>query len=278
MIVVTGATGSVGRAVVGRLGSLGHKVRAVTRDPGAAGLPAGVEVVGGDLGDPASIAAHVGDAEAVFLLWPFMAADLTARLAPGVVKAIGSGARRIVYLSAPRAGEDPESSWGIVEDSIRRSGAEWTFLRPSGFAKNTLIWAPQIRSGDVVRWPYGRAARSLIDEEDIAAVAVAALAGDGHDRAVYTLTGPAVVTQAEQVEIIGEVLGRPLRWEEMPSTEALDQLTTMFGDAGAAGNTLATWAGFVDEPETVTSTVRQITGRPARPFREWVASHADAFR
>lgn len=160
MILVTGATGSVGREVVAQLGSRGHTVRAVVRDLGAARLPEGTEVVPGDLADPASIAAQVGD-----------------------------------------AGEDPGSSWGLAEDSVRQSGAGWTLLRPAGFAKNTLIWAPQIKAGDVVRWPYGRAGRSLIHEADIAAAAVAALTGDGHDQAVYSLTGPAVLTQAEQVEI-----------------------------------------------------------------------------
>jgi uncharacterized protein YbjT (DUF2867 family) len=277
-ILVTGATGSVGREVVAQLRARGHAVRAVARDPGAARLPGGTEVVPGDLADPASIAAQVGDTEAVFLLWPFVSAGLTARLAPEVTKVLAAGPGRIVHLSAPQAQEDPGSSWGLAEDSVRRSGTGWTLLRPSGFAKNTLIWAPQITAGDVVRWPYGQARRSLIHEADIAAVAVAALTEDGHDQAVYSLTGPAVVSQAEQVEIIGAALNRPLRWQEMPAAEAREQLTATFGDAGFAEHALATWAGFVDQPEAVTSTVREVTGRPARPFSAWVADHADAFR
>ncbi len=150
--------------------------------------------------------------------------------------------RRIVYISAQPAADDPGSFWAIVEQSIRRSGAPWTFLRSAGFAKNTLMWAPQIRSGDVVRWPFGQAARSLIHEADIAAVAVAALTRDGHDGKTYTLTGPAVVTQAEQVQAIGAVLHRSLRWQEMPPDEALEYLSDAFGDARFAGQALSAWA------------------------------------
>ncbi len=278
MILVTGATGSVGREVVSQLGKLGSPVRAVTRHPGAAMLPDGVETVPGDLADPASIAPHVRDADAVFLVWPFTSAELTAKLAPQVVEVLAAAPRRIVYLSAQPAADDPGSFWAIVEQSIRRSGADWTFLRPSGFAKNTLIWAPQIKSGDVVRWPYGQAARSLIHEADIAAVATAALTQDGHDQKIYMPTGPGVVTQAEQVQIIGAVLHRSLRWEEMSSDEARADLTEMFGDADFAAHALSAWADFIDQPEDVTSTVRQITGHQARPFGQWVADHADDFR
>src|ERR1700678_3763910 len=96
-ILVTGATGSVGREVVAQLRARGHAVRAVARDPGAARLPGGTEVVPGDLADPASIAAQVGDTEAVFLLWPFVSAGLTARLAPEVTKVLAAGPGRIVH-------------------------------------------------------------------------------------------------------------------------------------------------------------------------------------
>jgi uncharacterized protein YbjT (DUF2867 family) len=143
-------------------------------------------------------------------------AESTARLAPQVIEVLATSLRRIVYLSAAAAADDPGSFWALVERHVRRAGVPWTFLRPTGLARNTLLWAPQIRSGDVVRWPYARAARSLIHEDDIAAVAVRALTEGGHDQATYLLTGPEVLTQVEQVRIIGEVLGRDLRWEELP--------------------------------------------------------------
>jgi hypothetical protein len=130
----------------------------------------------------------------------------------------------------------------------------------------------------VVRWPYGQAARSLIHEDDIAAVAVKALTEDGHEEATYVLSGPATLTQVEQVRIIGDVLHRDLRWEELPPDAARTQLGAAFGDAAFADAALAAWATFVAHPEGVTSTVQQVTGHPACSFHRWVADHADEFR
>jgi uncharacterized protein YbjT (DUF2867 family) len=231
MILVTGATGSVGRAVVAELTARGEAVRAMTRDPGATALPTGVDVVRADLADPASLAPHLGDVSAVFLIWPFTDPAVAASTALEVAKVLAARVPRIVYLSAQAADGQPASFWAIVEGAIEASGAEWTFLRPVGFAANTLIWADQIRSGDVVRWPYGDAARSLVHERDLAEVAVRALTGRGHTGARYVLTGPARVTQVEQVRTIGRAIGRDLRWVEQPREEALRALTDGSGTA-----------------------------------------------
>ncbi|MDZ5441934.1 NAD(P)H-binding protein [Micromonospora sp. 4G57] len=230
MILVTGATGTVGREVVSLLVARGERVRAVSRTPATAGLPAGVEVVAGDLAEPASLAPQ------------------------------------------------PESFWAVVERAVEASGAEWTFLRPVGFAANTLMWAGQIRAGDVVRWPYGAAARSLVHERDLAEVAVAALTSAGHSGARHLLSGPATLTQEEQVRAIGRAVGRDLRWSEMPLGEARQMLAAAFGDPDFAEIALRGWAAFVDHPEQVTDTVERITGHPARPYADWAADHADAFR
>ena len=160
MILVLGATGTVGRRVVAQLRAAGEPVRAVSRHPSVA-PPGGVEVVVADLADPASLTPHLRDVRAVFLVWPFTSTELTARLAPEVIQVLAAPPRRIVYLSAEPAADDPGSFWAIVEQHIGNAGVPWTFLRSTGFAKTTLLWAPQIRAGDVVRWPYGQAARSL---------------------------------------------------------------------------------------------------------------------
>jgi len=278
VITITGATGKVGRQVVERLTEQGVAVRAVARDPDAAALPTGVEVVRGDLADPTSLEAHLRGVEAVFLLWPFTSPATAADLAPRVVEVIARSVPRIVYLSAQAATEQPDSYWSIVERAIEQSGMAWTFLRPTGFATNTLGWADQIRADGVVRRPYGDAARSLIDERDIAAVAVRALTEDGHRGARYVLTGPATLTQAEQVQAIGEAIGRTLRWEELPPEAARQELVDTFGDAEFADAALDAWAGFVSQPETVTSTVQDITGAPAHTFDQWAADNAAAFR
>lgn len=278
MILVIGATGNVGRQVVSQLLERGVAVRALTRDPAAADLPSGVEVVAGDLSDPSALERHAEGVDAVFLVWPFTSPEQADELAPAVLEAIAPHARRVVYLSATPAAYEPDSFWARVEQAIERSDAGWTFLGPSGFAANTRMWAEQIRSDGVVHWPYGEAARSLIHERDIAAVAVRALTEEGHGGQAYHLTGPETITQAQQVHAIGEAIGRPLRWEELSREAALEQLTDAFGDAPFAEGALITWAGCVDHPEEVTSTVEELTCAPARSFDEWARDHADDFR
>jgi uncharacterized protein YbjT (DUF2867 family) len=268
MIFVIGATGKVGRHVVSGLLERDAAVRALAREPEAVDLPNGVDVVPGDLSDPGGLADHLGGVEAVFLVWPF----LTAHGADEVVDTLARRTRRIVYLSAEAAARRPDSFWALVERAIERSATEWTFLRPTGFAANTLMWADQIRESGVVRWVYGQASRSLIHERDIAAVAVRALTDDGHAGARYVLTGPDTLTQAEQAHAIGDALGRDVRWEELSREEIQDEL------AGLPDGALDTWASFVESPELVTSTVEEIIGMPARPFDEWARDHADDFR
>jgi uncharacterized protein YbjT (DUF2867 family) len=289
VILVTGATGNVGRQVVSQLSGTGAAVRALTRDPDIAALPSDVEVVRGDFSAPETLDAATEGVEAVFLVWPFITADR----APAVVDAIARHASRIVYLSSMGMPDErgrktePISFHAQLEELIQKSGREWTFLRPGGFATNTLMWAPQIRAGDVVRWPYGAASRSLIHEADIAAVAVHALTGagsagtgdSGHSGGeTYLLTGPELLTRAEQVRTIGEVIGRPLRWEELSRDDAREQLLAAWGESPFIDSALDAWAAFVTEPEVVTSTVEGVTGRPARTLREWAADHAADFR
>ncbi len=278
MILVTGATGNVGRHVVSELLDKGADVRALVRDPEAADLPPRVEVVQGDLAEPVGLNVAMGGVDSVFLVWPFTSEKASAELAPDVVDAIARDARRIVYLSAEAAREQPDSFWAALERLVERSGSQWTILQPTGFAANTLMWAEQIRDDGVVRWPYGEAARSLIHERDIAAVAAATLTEDGHGGARHVLTGPETVTQIEQVHAIGEAIGRPVRWEELSREDARLQLAEAFGDAEFADAALDTWAGFVSEPERVTATVEEVTGVPARTFRQWAADHAEDFR
>jgi uncharacterized protein YbjT (DUF2867 family) len=261
---------------VAQLRERDRAVRVVSRNPG---VPAdGAEAARADLADPATLEPLLRDAEALFLLWPFTSAEVTADLAPRVAKIAARHVERVVYLSAQPAGERPGSFWALAERAVEDSGVAWTFLRPTGFASNTLMWADQIRAGDVVRWPFGAAARALIDERDIAAVAVRALTEDGHAGARYVLSGPAVITQAEQLAAIGQALGRDLTWAELPRPEAEQVLTAAWGDPGFVASALNTWERFVTHPETVTTTVREVTGTPAHTFADWAATNAPAFR
>jgi uncharacterized protein YbjT (DUF2867 family) len=277
-ILVTGATGNVGRQIVTQLRDAGVNVRALSRNPASPRLAAGVTAVPGDLTRPDSLRDAAAGAEVAFLLWPF----LTAEGADAAVAALAGQVRRIVYLSALSVHDDapPEENggWGSVERAIERSAAQWTFLRAGGFATNALAWADQIRSEGVVRWAYGAAARSLIHERDIADVAVRALTDDRHTGEKHVLTGPEAITQADQVAAIGEVTGRSVRWEEAPADEIRELLTAFTGDRAFADHALDYWASLIREPELVTRTVEEITGRRARSFREWASDHAGDFR
>jgi uncharacterized protein YbjT (DUF2867 family) len=278
MIVVLGGTGRVGRQVAAQLRARELPVRVVSRGLSAAGPPPGAQAVHADLADPGSLEPHLKDAQALFLTWPFTSPEVTADLAPKVAAIAARHAGRIVYLSAQPAADQPDSFWALVERAIEESAARWTFLRPTGFASNTLMWADQIRSGDVVRWPFGAAARALIDERDIASVAVRALSEDGHAGARYLLSGPQVLTQFEQLAEIGQAVGRDLRWEELPRQVAREALAAAWGDPAFAERALNAWERFVDHPETVTSVVQEVTGTPARTFADWAAHNSAAFR
>ncbi|MEV0697459.1 NAD(P)H-binding protein [Saccharopolyspora sp. NPDC050389] len=264
-VLVTGATGNVGRQVVHQLlRSTGAAVRAVARN--VTGLSADVEPVSADLADPGAFAAALGGIDAVFLIWPLH----TAEALPAVLDAVGD--RRLVFLG----------TGGVRDlDMVRQQqmlGANSVFIRPSTFAANALWWAPQIRAGDVVRGAFGELAVSMLHERDIAAVAVRALLDDSPD-AAYALTGPEVLSQAEQVRIIGAALGRPIRWQEVSRTEARQQMLADGFPRSFVDVLLATYAAMLTQPPPlVTGTVEAATGVPARTFRQWADDHADDFR
>lgn len=279
-ILVFGATGKVGRQVVSQLIAAGSPVRAMARNPDAANLPPQVEVVRGDLTVPETLDACLDNNDAVFLVWTAP----PSAVAPALQR-ITLRARRIVYLSAPLKTPHPlfqqpnllRPMFEQIEHTIETSGVPWTFLRPGMFAANALLWwSPQIRAGNVVRWPYLAVPTAPIDERDIAAVAVRALRDPGHARAEYVLTGPQSLTHAEQISVIAGVLGRDLRAAEITPDEARRELLTI-GPLAAINMLLAAWSAAQDHPAHITTTFAEITGAPAKSFRTWVTDNAAAF-
>lgn len=263
-VLVIGATGRTGRHIVTGLLAAGATVRALVRTPDLADLPPEVELVAGDLHDPAAVRRAAVGADAAFLLWPWFSSE-------GAAAVIAELPRRVVYLSTLGGG----GFWGEIEELLK--DRDWTFVRPSGFAVNTLAWAEQIRTG-VVRLPYPKAARSLIHERDIAAVAVLALLGEHHIGQSYELTGPEAITQEDQLATIAEITGNPIRIEPLTDDEARQEMLAQGADPFLADSAVTYWASLVDSPEPVTTTVAQLTGGPALLFATWAREHAEEFR
>src|SRR4051794_5553857 len=274
MFLITGATGNVGRHVVDGLVEAGAPVRALTRDPGGARFPAGVEVA-------ATEALPMDGVHTVFLhpaaVWAGPGPDGLLK------KAVEHGVHRVVVLSSAAATDDDPAN-GIaarhrdLESAVEGTGLEWTFVRPGAFAVNTRQWAPQIRETGVVRAPYGRAYSTPIHERDIADVAVRAMTEDGLVGAAPVLSGPQALTQIEQLEIIGAAIGRSLRFEEISPEAARERMIGGFVTPQIADTLLRIFAEAVDRPGEVSPEVERITGRPGRTFEEWARDHADDFR
>ena len=253
----------------------------MTRKPDAAGLAPQIEVIRGDLTVPDTLDRCLHGVDTVFLVWTAPAAAVVPAL-----DRIASHARRIVLLSAPIKTPHPlfqqpnpqRVMVEQIEQLIETSGVEWTFLRPGMLAANALgWWAPQIRAGDVVRWPYADVPTAPIHERDIAAVAVRALCENGHEGAEYVLTGPQSLTHAEQVSTIGRTIRRSLRLEEVsPAEWRRERLPTW--PATLLDMLLDAWAAAAGHAAFVTSTVAEITDAPAHTFFDWATDHAGEFR
>ncbi|MEY9936797.1 NAD(P)H-binding protein [Streptacidiphilus sp. MAP5-3] len=280
-VLVTGATGRIGRGVIDQLVSAGVPVRALTRRAeGAATLPADVEVVTGDLTVPASLDQALQGTSAVFLLW-----TAPPTTAAAVVERLAAHTRRVVFLSSPHRTPHPffqqPNPMAVLHAEIERliaaTGLESTIIRPGMFASNSLAWwAPAIRAGEVVRWPYGAAETAPVDDRDVAAVAARTLYQDGHAGADYVLTGPESLSQAAQVDIIGKILGRPVRFEELSPDEFRSE-TEGKAPRAVVDMLLTAWGATTGRPAFITSAVSDVLGVPARSFAEWVADHAGAF-
>ncbi|WP_069886727.1 NmrA family NAD(P)-binding protein [Streptomyces luteocolor] len=282
MIVVTGATGNVGRALVGRLTAAGTPVRALTRDPARARLPEGADVARLDPAEPASLAPLFTGASGLFLHLHAVGehGEHTAAL---LEAARAGGVRHVVVLSSAIIEDGADETHPIhvvhtaLETAVREAGFDRTLLRPGAFAANSLQWAPQTRAGDTVRGPFAKAVTAPVHEDDIAAVAARAFLDDGHRGAVHRLTGPEAITTEEQIHAIGAALGRPLRYVDIPPQEVGPELFPHVPPQMLPA-ILDSFAAAVGAEPEITTTVETVTGRPARTFQEWAHDHKDDFQ
>lgn len=271
MFLVTGATGNVGRHVVDCLLAAGATVRATSRRPATAGLPSGVEIV-----SPDETGSVMDGVSAAFVNPAAAGEDLERFLAQA--KACGVG--KVVLLSTS-AVLDESSPIGVhhrtLEEQVANSGMAWTTLRPGVFNSNTLSWAAPIRAEGVVRAPYGGARIAPIDERDIAAVAARAMLTDDLLGASPVLTGPELMTQADQVRHIGRAIGVPLRFEEVTSVFMREAMVRAGLPEQAADGLLRYYAQAAAHPVEPSPAVTALSGATPHTFAAWAADHAAAF-
>ncbi len=280
VILVTGATGRIGQLVVDELLRVGADVRALTRRPQEASLPAGVELVSGDLTVPTSLDGALAGVSTLFLVW-----TATPAAAHAAISRLASQIQRVVYLSAPFRTPHPffqqpnpmRDLHAEVEQRLVEAKLGVTVLRPGMFATNALHWwAPQIRQDDLVRWPFANVETAPVDERDVAAVAARALLDARHVGGDYVLTGPESLSHAAQVHAIGDAIGRSLRFEELSPDEFRRNAEGAW-PPGVADMLLSAWHAALGRPAYVTTTVREILGAPPRTFYRWAGDHASAF-
>ncbi|SFY42110.1 NAD(P)H-binding protein (plasmid) [Streptomyces atratus] len=278
MILVTGATGTIGREVVRGIPA-DLPVRIMARDPGrVTGAGAAAEIVPGDFSDPASLVGVLRGVHTVFLVTNPGGNDDAGFLR----SARSAGVRHVVKLSAAAVAdsraEDLITRWQRRnEDQLRGSGMEWTLLRPRAFMSNTLSWVGSIRSGHVVRALYGASVNACVDPRDVAEVAVRALTEDGHAGRIHTLTGPEAITAVEQTAQLAELLRRPLRFEELGPEQARTALGARYPAQIVEALLESAERGREGSKAEVDGTVATLLGRPAGTFRGWASDHLSAF-
>lgn len=271
VILITGATGVVGREAVRLLLCQGAKVAAVTRDP-QADLPTGAQLI------------HPGEVKTLdgvesILLSP---RAVGAGVADLLTWACAAGAKRVVALSAvtvqyPAGYARFREQFQAVEHTTKNSGLDWTILRCADFAANTLAWAGQIRATGTVRGAYPQARTSTIDERDVAAVAALALTAPGHTGQTHLLTGELSLSQPEKAAAIGAALGHELRFVEVKPDDVRRGMLAAGLPDEVADRLLGSLADYAREAGPTTETVRRLLGRPARAYATWAVEHSAAF-
>lgn len=271
-ILVTGARGNVGRRVLQRLYAAGHSLRASGRNPAELDVPDGVETVALDLNDQETFVAALAGVSKVLL---YAEPDGIAKFLDEAEKA---GVEKIVLLSSstvegPGSENDPLAHHHkIVEDAVVASGLTYTILRPGAFMSNAFGWSYSLQAGDTIDQVFPEAQVAPVHEDDIADVAVVALTETSLENQTVLLTGPESLTFRQELEIIGEVLGRDLVINELTRDQGEAQMSN-FVPPPILASLLAQWEAAVGVVADTSATAERITGKPGRTFRQWVEEH-----
>lgn len=282
MILVTGATGNIGRELTRELDATGAELRLLVRDTArAAALPGRAGRVVGDLGEPSTLPPAFAGVDTLFLLTQGIGTDHTAA---AVAAAEAAGVGHIVHLSSLHVTIDPlpaMARWHHErEEIVRASAIPATFLRPGGFMTNALDWIPTLHEGNHVLDPVGPGRFAPIDPADIAAVAALALTEAGHRGKEYALTGGEALTVTEQVRILSRAIGRDIEVRAVNTPDEAVRSRFPHGAPRALADAIT--EGFAlmraDTAGFRTDTVERLLGRTPRTFADWCTRHADAFR
>lgn len=274
-VLVTGATGTVGREVVRALLERGAPVRALTRDPRSTCFDPRVEVVPGDLTDPGTLGPASAGVVAAHLI-TFTGArgqgggEPLTEVQPVVDLLVSHGVRRVTLLHG--GGPTP------LEDAVRGSSLPWTSLQAVEFMSNALEWAGAVRSGGEVAEPFVDRLSAMVHESDIGDVAAVALLEPRHEGQSLVVTGPEVLTVRDKVATLATALGRPVPLRELSQDEAVRSWREQGHGDDVIGFLLEVYGDTPEAGRTVTDTVPRVTGHPARTFAGWARDHADAFR
>lgn len=285
-ILIIGATGTVGRQLVSELlaTTTNTQVRALLRNPDSASLPPAVEKFRGDLTAPESLDPALKNIDAAFLVWTAPPAT-----APAVVDRIAQNTSRLVFLTAPHQTPHPffqqpnamSVMLSTIERHIESTPLQSTFIRPGMFAANCIDWwSAAFRNNEPIRWPLLQAPTAPIDTRDIAAVAAHILTDaqtQNHSAKSYVITGPESLTQLEQLQIIADTIGHPLRYEDLSADDSRRLSIPPFPPP-VLNMLLNAWTAALGQPAYVTTTVADLLHRPAHSFREWAQHNAQSFQ
>lgn len=275
MIVVTGATGNMGRPLVRALAAAGTEVTAVSRKISPADVPDGVRHHQADLTEPDTLAPVLAGADALYLLTSADFALAGGDLAGTVDAARAAGVRRLVLLSSQGVATNRHPT--DYEDQVRNSGLQWTMLRPGAFASNAFQWAESVHTQRVAAAPFADVALPVVDPDDIAEVAAAVLRDPSHTGQSYTLTGPAPISPRQQVKAVADALGEPIRFVEQTRAEA-KALMTQFMPDRVADTSLDILGDPSPAEQRVSPDIERVLGRPAHPFANWATRNITAFK
>lgn len=282
-VLVTGATGNTGSRVVRMLRERGAGVRAAARRPGpeaGAGADGGTDGVRFDWYDPATHAAALTGVERLYLVAPVGEADPVPVVEPFLTAAIARGVRRVVLLSSSAIPADAPGL-GALHRLVRDTMPEWAVLRPSWFMQNFTGDHPvahAIRGDGQIVTATGDGRVAFVDADDIAAVAVRALLDDRPHDTDHVITGPEALGYADAARVVAEVSGRPVG--HVPVTAAA--FREKLAEAGIPPEFAAVLAGLDEDirggaEDRTTDTVRRITGREPRSFRDFAKAHRAAW-